>query len=58
VEDWEPNKRLEFLKVVVRTVLARLVGWSRKEMKQEKKEELEESPNDIIGNLTKSSILP
>jgi hypothetical protein len=45
-EDWNPHKRLEYLKVVIRSVLAKLVGRSRKEMKLEI-EELEESLNNM-----------
>jgi hypothetical protein len=44
--DWEPHKRLEYLKVVIRSVLAGLVGCRKKELKQEILE-LEESLNDI-----------
>ena len=32
--EWDPHKRLEYLKVVIRSVLAGLVGCSRKEPKQ------------------------
>jgi hypothetical protein len=45
-EDWDPHKKLEFLKVVIRSVLAGLVDRSRKELKQEIKK-LEESLNDM-----------
>jgi hypothetical protein len=44
--EWDPHKRLEYLKVVIRSVLAGLVGRSRKELKQEISE-LEESLNDM-----------
>ena len=45
-DDWDPHKRLEYLKVVIRSVLASLVGRSRKELKQEISE-LEVSLNDM-----------
>jgi hypothetical protein len=44
--DWNPHKRLEYLKVVIRSVLPGFVGRSRKELKQEIGE-LEERLNDM-----------
>jgi hypothetical protein len=32
-EDWDPHKKLEYLKVVIRTVIAGLVGLNRKELR-------------------------
>jgi hypothetical protein len=46
---WDSHKILEYLKVVIRSVLTGLVGRSRKELKQDI-EELEESLN-AINNL-------
>ena len=43
---WDPHKKLEYAKVVIRSVIAGLVGRNRKELKQEIGE-LEESLNDM-----------
>jgi hypothetical protein len=45
-DDWDPHKRLEYLKVVIGSLLAGLVGRSRKELKQEKGD-LEESLKEL-----------
>jgi dihydropteroate synthase len=50
--DWDPHKILEYLKVVIRSVLGGLVGCSRKELKQEI--EPEESLNDMHNLKVKS----
>ena len=54
--DWDPHKRLEYLKVVIRSVLAGLVGRSRTELKQEIVE-LEESLNDMHNLKVKACAL-
>jgi hypothetical protein len=55
-EDWDPHKRLEYLKVVITSVLAGLAGWIRKELKQEIKE-LDESLNDMHNLKVKACTL-
>ena len=33
--DWDPHKRLEFVKVAIRSIIAGLKGRNRKELKNE-----------------------
>ena len=34
-EDWDPHKRLEYMKVTIRSVISDLVGRNRKETRKE-----------------------
>ena len=45
-DGWDPHMKLEYLKVVIRSVVAGLVGKSRKELKEEIIE-LESELNDM-----------
>ena len=44
--DWDPHKKLEFVKVALRSIVAGLVGRNRKELKNEI-DELERTLNEI-----------
>ena len=44
--DWDSHKRLEFVKVAIRSIIAGLVGRNRKELKYEI-DELESTPNEM-----------
>ena len=44
--DWDPHKKLEYMKVAIRTVISGLVGKNRKELRKEI-EELEEALNEM-----------
>ena len=45
-ETWNPHMKLEFLKVIIRLVIAGLVGKSRNELKEEISE-LEKDLNEM-----------
>ena len=44
--DWDPHKKLEFVKVAIRSIISGLVGRNRKELKNEI-DELEVTLNEM-----------